>query len=116
MKLLVCGGRDFFDAERVDRILDIWGPTFIIHGGARGADALAANWAAKRGVPTRCFPADWHTHGKSAGIKRNRQMLIEGRPDWVLAFPGGAGTANMCAQATQHGVPVVQVGQRRRRP
>lgn len=109
MKLLVCGGRDFFDAERMHRLLDLIWPSFIIQGGARGADSLAANWAAKRGVPMRCFPADWHNHGKAAGHIRNKQMLDEGKPDMVLAFPGGAGTANMVGQAKQRGVPVVEL-------
>jgi len=52
------------------------------------------------------FPADWSRHGKSAGPIRNRQMLIEGRPDIVVAFPGGKGTANMIKQAVEAGVKV----------
>ncbi len=109
MKFLVCGGRTYYDFERVDRVLDILGPTFIIHGAAKGADQCAANWAAKRGVPMRGFPADWQLHGRSAGAKRNRQMLIEGRPDLVVAFPGGTGTSDMIGAAEQRGVPVLRL-------
>lgn len=107
MKVLVCGGRDFLDAQRMQRILDVLGPSEVIHGAARGADALAANWAVRRGVPHRPFPADWHRHGKAAGAKRNRRMLAEGKPDFVLAFPGGAGTADMVQAALHAGVPTV---------
>jgi hypothetical protein len=31
-------------------------------------------------------------------------MLDEGKPDLVVAFPGGGGTANMCKQAREAGV------------
>lgn len=112
MKMLVCGGRDYFDAERVDLILDVLGPTLVIQGGQRGADTMAANWAAKRGVPFKCFPADWRAYGNSAGPRRNRQMLKEGKPDIVVAFPGGPGTADMVGAAMQHGVPVVLIPER----
>jgi hypothetical protein len=36
-------------------------------------------------------------------------MLDEGKPDLVLAFPGGRGTANMMRQARERGVRVVEV-------
>lgn len=32
------------------------------------------------------YPADWDTYGKSAGMRRNRQMLEGGQPDLVVAF------------------------------
>jgi hypothetical protein len=31
-------------------------------------------------------------------------MLVEGKPDLVLVFPGGAGSENMFAQAREYGV------------
>jgi hypothetical protein len=37
---------------------------------------------------------------------RNTQMLAEGRPDGVVAFPGGRGTANMVRQAAAAGLGV----------
>ncbi len=109
MKMLVCGGRDYFDAERIDLVLDILGPSHVIHGDAKGADALAANWAERRGVSHECFKADWHLHGDSAGHKRNLLMLVAGKPQLVVAFPGGAGTGNMIGQAMQRGVPVLEL-------
>jgi hypothetical protein len=33
-------------------------------------------------------------------------MLDEGRPDLVLAFPGGRGTADLIARAREAGIPV----------
>lgn len=108
MRVLVCGGREFTDADFLGHILTAVGDynaiTEIIHGAARGADTLAAEWAKANGVPARAFPADWHAHGKAAGPIRNRQMLVEGTPDLVVAMPGGRGTANMIEQARAAGV------------
>jgi hypothetical protein len=81
----------------------------VIHGAARGADRMAGEWAATAGVPVAEFPADWRRYRRGAGPVRNRQMLVEGRPDLVLAFPGKSGTENMVRQATAAGVPVRRI-------
>jgi len=102
-RALVCGGRDYNDRERVARILDAaverLGVKAIIHGCARGADFEAKRWAMLREFPAVEFRADWTRHRKAAGIIRNQQMLDEGKPDLVIAFPGGAGTADMVQRA-----------------
>lgn len=112
-RVLVCGGRLFADADRLYGVLDELhrkqGIGCIIEGNARGADRMAGYWARKHRVDNLKFPADWATNGKAAGPIRNRQMLVEGKPDLVLAFPGGSGTANMVAQAKAGGVQVVEV-------
>ena len=66
-------------------------------------------WAKEIDIPCWGFPADWNSYGKAAGPIRNKQMLDEGKPDVVIAFPGGTGTANMIMQATKAGVKVVKV-------
>jgi UDP-N-acetylmuramoylalanine-D-glutamate ligase len=35
-------------------------------------------------------------------------MLNEGKPDLVVAFPGGAGTENMVSLATKAGIEVIR--------
>ena len=111
MRVLVCGGRDYNNQERVFAVLDEINPTFIIEGGARGADTLAWLWARRRLDPDQRqqFQARWDQHGKAAGAIRNRQMLEEGKPDLVVAFPGGKGTADMIRQAKRAGVPVREI-------
>jgi len=52
------------------------------------------------------FPADWGKYSKSAGYIRNKQMLAEGKPDLVVAFPGGKGTANMVKLAKLANIPI----------
>lgn len=112
MRLLVCGGRDYLDwvflCETLNRYKDQ--VEVVIHGGARGADSMAGAWAENNKIPQLCYLADWKTHGLKAGPIRNKQMLDEGKPDLVLAFPGGSGTNNMVAQARKAGVRVVNVG------
>jgi len=108
--LLVCGGRDFIDMPRASAALDAVHAkrpiTLLVHGAARGADTLAATWAQRRGVLTQAFPADWNRDGRAAGPLRNQRMLDEARPDGVVAFPGGRGTADMNQRAKAAGVKV----------
>ena len=115
MRLLVTGGRDYSDEATVTRVLNEIMPAVLIVGDARGADALAREWATatniERGEPVllHVFDADWDRYGKRAGPIRNQRMLDQGRPDLVLAFPGGRGTEDMCRRAKAAGVPVLRV-------
>lgn len=110
MKILVCGGRDFNDYSAVDKVLEernkITPISLIIQGGAKGADSLAWDWAYTNQYPCVRYPALWKKHGKAAGYIRNKQMLDEGKPDLVIAFPGGPGTAMMIKLAEEAGIPV----------
>lgn len=114
MRVLVCGGRDFGDAPWLFRTLDDFNLksrfSLLMHGAAKGADSLADNWARSRGVPVESYPADWLLHGRSAGPIRNRQMMLVGRPELVIAFPGGKGTDDMTKLAKKAGVPCCIVG------
>lgn len=102
MRVLVCGGRDYFDYVTLARKLDEFSPTELIHGAARGADSLADRYAREKGIPVQRFHADWQAYGKAAGPIRNKQMLLDSDPDLVVAFPGGKGTANMITTAKSH--------------
>jgi len=110
VRVLVCGGRDFDNPSWLTITLDElsrdaeW--TTLIEGGARGADRQAREWAVASGVAVETYEADWHAHGPGAGPIRNRRMLDEGRPDLVVAFPGGPGTRNMVKLARAHGILV----------
>lgn len=81
----------------------------MIHGDASGADRLSGEWAASKGIQVEARPADWSKHGRAAGPIRNSQMLDE-KPELVIAFPGGQGTADMVRKAKQTGLEVVMVG------
>ena len=126
-RVLVCGGRSYADKTRVCITLDKlcvdrslsgekdergnWMPTGIriIHGGASGADALADDWAVVNWVPQDIFCAQWERDGRAAGPIRNQRMIDEGKPDLVVAFPGGRGTADMVRRARAAGIEVMEI-------
>jgi hypothetical protein len=114
VRVLVCGGRDYrnrvFLFDTLDCLRSKTDISLLIEGGARGADRLAKEWAGFVDVPVQEFRADWNRYDKAAGHIRNKQMLDEGRPDLVIAFPGGAGTADMIRQAEERRVEVMQPG------
>lgn len=113
MKVLVCGGRKFDDADfiyvELDRLHLQYRFDTVIEGDARGVDRIAGEWARARGLELVEFPADWNTEGRHAALIRNERMLREGRPDLVIAFPGGSGTSHTCWQAEKLEIPVVRV-------
>ena len=110
MRVLVCGGRDYEDATRVNNALNklhqTHGITMVIQGAARGADALARLWAKRHEVEVKSFTADWRKHGRAAGPMRNQAMLSYGQPDAVIAFPGNRGTEDMVKKAEVAGLKV----------
>lgn len=113
MRVLICGGREYVDRAELyaelDRLHAEYVFTTVIAGGARGADTLAVEWAQARGLATQVFMAEWGVFGRKAGPLRNARMLAEGRPDLVVSFSGGHGTANMVKQAKAAGVWVLTV-------
>lgn len=108
MKVLVTGGRDFNNVQCVFRELAQLSPSRVIHGGASGADRLAGLWAEKHNVGVSVYPAKWDEHGKSAGPRRNQEMIDVEKPDVVLAFPGGRGTADCVRRAEAAGIRIVR--------
>lgn len=112
MRVLVCGGRDFSDTDFAYRFLDEFHKhrniDVVIEGNARGADRIAGYWARRTKIDNLKFEADWELHGKRAGPMRNQRMLDEGKPDVVIAFQGGKGTADMVRRAEEAGVEVVR--------
>jgi len=114
MKVLVCGGRSFADSALLDTVMvnvnvEYDGIDVIIEGDARGADKMAGRWADHMGIEKEVYPAKWNIYGKRAGYVRNQQMLDEGHPDLVVAFPGGRGTDMMCKIAEDAGVEVRRI-------
>lgn len=110
-RVLVCGGRNYYDRDILNLVLfEVVGLNdLVITGGARGADALAFGWATENGRSNCVFPANWSLYRKSAGPRRNADMIRHGQPDLVVAFPGGPGTANMVKQAREAGIDVREV-------
>ena len=119
MRVLVCGGRNYNNRDLIhntlcDLNIDRGPITYVIHGAATGADHEAMIWTqmmaeSGRKIKHCPFVADWHTHGKAAGPIRNQRMIDEGKPDLVLAFPGGKGTKDMVSKAKKAGIEVIEI-------
>lgn len=133
MRALICGSRDYADIDAflvaMDSLHGEHGFTSVISGSRMhpddvamfdfeelvkwhrfdGADALAIRWAIRNRMPAENFPANWTAQGPAAGPIRNQEMLDEGKPDVVIAFPGGKGTADMVRKAKKAGVWVIEV-------
>lgn len=107
MKVLIFGGRDFMDHNLFLRTVAAFNISHVVCGYdpktkyPPGADQMAYNWAKFADLPVTTFPAEWERYDQGegrknpAGMIRNRQMLVEGRPEMALGFPGGNGTAHM---------------------
>jgi hypothetical protein len=112
LKVLVCGGREFSDVDFVFSELDRLHAQFnfmtVIEGDARGVDHIAGEWARARGLDLVEYPADWANEGRHAALIRNERMLREGKPDLVIAFPGGQGTSHTCWHAEKLGIEIVR--------
>lgn len=128
MKIIVCGGRDFTDHvflfETLDALHKERPITLVIEGGQRtrtasqghqivgGADYWGMRWAKRCNIPFVTVRAEWKIHGNAAGPIRNQQMLNDHKPDVVVAFPGGDGTADMVHKAKKYNTEVIEVNKK----
>ncbi len=113
MRILVTGSRDWDDSFAVGKVismhLDDDSNHVIVQGGCpTGADLFAREFAAQRGIKVESHLADWKQYGRSAGPKRNAEMVRLGA-DCCLAFiKNGSKGATHCAKlAGESGIPVV---------
>lgn len=76
----------------------------MVHGNARGADLIAAHYAAAMGFVVESHPADWR-RGRNAGFDRNIEMLDSGI-DLVAAFQLNlsSGTQHVINEARRRGI------------
>jgi len=119
-RVLVTGSRDWQSRMTIYKALwgqlnrlSPWEEMVVVHGDCPyGADRIAREWVeARRGrLPVReeRHPADWARWGKSAGYRRNAEMVNAGA-DICLAFirnnsRGASMTAKLAREA---GIPVV---------
>jgi len=104
-KIVIAGGRTFSDQPSMNGHMDallsnLTEPAVIISGTARGADQCGEVYAQSRGLAVIQMPADWDTHGKSAGYKRNQAMADIA--DGVVVFWDGE------SRGSQHMIDIAQ--------
>lgn len=112
--VIVCGSRTWTDQPHLWSTLDeLYAAEpfdLLVHGGAKGADSLAHDWATANGVAVVECPANWERYGKAAGPIRNERMIRDYQPSLVVAFLGpgqSPGTRQMIDLARRKGIRTV---------
>lgn len=120
IRVLVTGGRDYTDRATVaDALVFVGNRIFgarpeevvLVHGGATGADTLAAAEAQRLGWRVEPHPVkDIHYRrwGKAAPLRRNQAMVDMGA-NYCLVFPGGNGTAHCKRAALNARIPIIDI-------
>lgn len=113
MRVIVAGGRDFFQPEHtflMRKTLDVLLSSVsksdieIVSGTAKGADRAGEEYANFRGIQVKQFPAEWDKYGKSAGYKRNA-VMAEYANHCVVFWDGKSkGTGHMIDLAKKSGI------------
>lgn len=105
MRVAIVGSRGFNDYKKLKSVLDKFHKDnlidLVVSGGARGADYFGERWAINNKIPIRIFKPEWDKYGKSAGYRRNVDIVTES--DFVIAFWDGKskGTAHSIDIAKQ---------------
>jgi hypothetical protein len=114
--VLVTGSRDWNRSETVRAAIaevhyfdESAGSAIVLVSGhcPTGADQMAERWARRFGWRVEEHPAHWRVYGKSAGFRRNEEMVRLGA-DVCLAFQrdNSRGTQHTIDLCTEAGIPV----------
>lgn len=109
MNVLVCGGRDYANYDKLKNVLNTLSINLIVHSGATNVDKMADKYANENNIPVQVYYADWYKYGRMAGVIRNKQMLENEQPDVVVACLGGLGTRHMINLARSLHIDVIEV-------
>lgn len=110
-RLLVTGSRTWEDLIVIrNALVQFWSPeTVLVPGGCpKGADAQCEScWGSWGGLIER-HPAEWRRYGKSAGFRRNEEMILLGA-DRCLAFIRDyfSSATHTATLAQAHGIPTL---------
>lgn len=108
MKIVVSGSRDAtvdqhytIIEEKLEEYNTEDDNITLIHGNCRGVDKICASIATSLGWKVIAVSAEWSKFGVKAGPIRNRKMLVDYKPDVLIAFPAknSLGTVDMINQA-----------------
>lgn len=113
--VIIAGGRDFSDYERLKetanhllkRKISEGYKINIVCGMAKGADLLGYRYAKEVGFCVLEFPAQWDLYDKSAGYKRNEEMAKVALACICFWDGKSRGTKHMIDIAKRHGLKLV---------
>lgn len=112
MRIIIAGSRDYNNYEEAAKLIDEFikdidtNNPVIISGGAKGADKIGEEYAARNDLDCVVYKANWGKYGKQAGVIRNGEMAKNA--DCLLAFWNGEsrGTYNMINTAKKRKLKV----------
>ena len=106
-RIAIVGSRDYPRPDLVEAfVARLPKSAVVVSGGARGVDSVAVEAAEARGLEAVVFPADWRRWRRSAGPRRNAEIVEHA--DRVVAFWDGAsrGTLDTVRRARRAGLPI----------
>lgn len=78
MKCIIAGSRYGITEEQIlegiNQCLWLDEITEVVSGKAIGVDTIGEKWAKENNIPIKEFYPDWKKYGKSAGVRRNKEM------------------------------------------
>ena len=110
MIVAIVGSRDYPNLDCVDQYmqwcLDEFPDVEFVSGGARGVDRRCAEVGKQLGLKVTEFIPEWNKYGRSAGFRRNAQIVDY--CDRLTAFwsGGSRGTQDSIHRAKKSGKPV----------
>jgi hypothetical protein len=108
MRVIIAGSRDMNYDFVVSDAMQASGfkPSVVVCGMARGVDMIGRRWAIGNEIKVDEYHANWKEEGRSAGYKRNVQM-VENADALVAVWDGKSrGTSHMIDLAKSHGLEV----------
>lgn len=113
MKLIIAGSRtlqpSYSFIMNCIQMFSITEIDEVVSGTARGVDQEGEHWASHAGVKVRRFPADWETHGKSAGYLRNAEMAKYADALLLIWDGESSGSRHMLDLMKKQKKPIYQV-------
>lgn len=109
-RVLITASRTWTHARVIrDALAEVWGDgqAVLVSGACpQGGDAICEMFWRRWGGRIERHPADWTTHGRPAGFRRNAAMVAAGA-DICLAFihAGSPGATHTAALAEAAGIP-----------
>lgn len=108
LRTIIAGSRRSITYPEVVRVVDAcgWLPSVVLSGTALGVDTYGERLAEDRNWPIERYPADWKTHGNSAGAIRNAQMAQNAEALIAIWDGRSPGTENMIKTARKLGLRI----------
>lgn len=100
------GSREFQPLSLVYQVMKGMGRCKVISGGARGVDQAAEDASDALGYPKKIMKADWGKYGKSAGPRRNHEMVCNSDAAVVFWDGKSRGTLDFINKAMKEKIPM----------